>query len=414
MSDLLWLHSGGAFNKEPKNDLGNYPSRFEISGEPPGEPNTSNNLFDDITPGEALIGLIDYRCFYIWNPTLNAIININLAIDQCLPCGSAVKYASKLQDDVQIITISCGGSSTPDNGGHVVFDTEFGPPFTIYYKGDWCQFGLDLQAAIRLQPWCTTVTVTGCNPFTITFNGDAGNRNVRLIRVVQNNLINNGLCTYNTQIYFSCYPYNSYGSSRVLVVQPISDHVPNTGDLRIYNPLTGLWDSYHYYAHDTFNFYLQDPLQFNLVGFLGSCPPTEIVPNPPYDLLNNPNNWQRWYPSPVFTEGGPGYPTVNLPLPTPWGVVEAPCNNSDYCTICIQKVTQGGPINTIAAPIASETDTPDIGTNFFTTFPNAVGNLRPNEGFYFWIQRITPPGTLACLGDYFDITITADKVSWPL
>lgn len=404
MGELLWLHSGGAFNKEPENDLGNYPSRFEISGEPPEEPNTMNNLFDDVMPEET--GMTDYRCFYFWNPnTVVAMEDIALELTQCEACGSDILYGSKLQDDVQEISIICKGASTPDIGGYVVFDTEFGAPFTVYYNTDWCDFGADLEARIREQPWCEEVTVDGCNPFTVTFKGGAGNRNVQLIRVVQNDLTNYGLCRYNTQIYFSCDPHNGFSDSIVLVVQPISDHIPKSGTLRIYNPLNGLWDAYDYNNHDTYRFYLSKSLNFNLVGFLGNCPPVADLYPLPGNLYNDPKNWQRWYPSPVYyTNDGP------QKLPVPWGVIEAPCDKN-YCQVCIEKKTEGSPINTIAKPIPTEFDTPD---SEFSKNNYSVGNLRPNEGFYWWIQRATPSVISCCLRDYFSIKAMGTKVTYPL
>lgn len=400
MGELLWLHSGGAFNKEPENDLGNYPSRFEISGEPPEEPNTMNNLFDDVMPEES--DMIDYRCFYFWNPnTVVAMEGIALKLSQCNSCGSDIEYGSKLQNDIQEISIVCKDGSSPDIGGYVIFDTEFGAPFTVYYDGDWCTFGVGLQTRIREQAWCTEVTVTECNPFTVTFKGGVGNRNVQLIRVVQNNLTNYGLCRYNTQIYFSCDPHNGFTDKIILVVQPISNHVPQVGTLRIYNPLTGLWDSYSYNKHDTYRFYLIGSLEFNLVGFLGNCPPIGSPPN----LYNDPKNWQRWYPSPVYyTNDGP------QPLPVPWGVIEAPCDKN-YCQVCIKKVKEGSPINTIAKPIPTEFDMPD---SEFSKKKYSVGNLRPNEGFYWWVQRTTPSVISCCLRDYFDINATGTKVTYPL
>jgi hypothetical protein len=416
MGDLLWLHSGGAFNKEPENDLGNYPSRFEISGVPPEETNTMNNLFDNVTPDEALDGVIDYRCFYIWNnKEIAAMTGITLTLDQCESCTTPIAHTSKLQNDVQQITINCTGIGAPDIGGYVIFDTEFGAPFTITFTGDWVQFATDFTTALQNQPWCTTSVVIGGNPFTITFMGEAGNRKVQLIRVVQNDLINNGLCRYNTQLYFSCDPYNSYNSSIVRVVQKISSHVPQTGAIKIYNPLTGLWDSYNYFSRDDYNFNLSTPLQFNLVGFLGSCPPTDQAPGDPNlppddtDLIDDSQNWQRWFPSPVNTDpdGNP------QPLSVPWGVIEAPCE-SEICQITVEKIQDGGPINTIAAPIPTEDVEPDIGTNTFGVLPILVGNLRPNEGFYWWIQRTIPPGTSPCMDDFFSINASGTKVSWPL
>ncbi|NIQ14485.1 MAG: hypothetical protein GTO02_08805, partial [Candidatus Dadabacteria bacterium] len=378
MGELLWLHSGGAFNKEPENDLGNFPSKFQISGEPPAELNRMNNLFDDVMPEEA--GMTDYRCFYIWNSyTEIAIEGISMELQQCLECGSDIEHGSKLQNDIQEITITCTNESEPDIGGFVIFQIEMGAPFTVYYNGDWCQFRNDLQARIREQPWCELVTVEGCNPFTVEFRGGVGNRNMQMIKVIQNDLTNFGLCRYNTQIYFACDAWNGFGDEIVLVVQPISNHVPLSGILRIYNPLTGLWDEYPYHNHDTYRFFLTRSLEFNLVGFLGSCPPIGIEPAPDLgpgyyiSLYNDPKNWQRWYPSPVYYGGYPAGPNR---LPAPWGVVEAPCDK-DYCQVCIVKKQEGSPINSIAEPILTEFTAPD---SEFSTLIFVVGNLKPNEG----------------------------------
>lgn len=409
MGELLWLHSGGAFNKNPDNDLGNYPSRFEISGGPSDEQNTMNNLFDNVQPDES--GTTDYRCFYLWNPNVNfAMQDIQLELTQCEICGSLIEYGSKLKDDIQKVTVSCSGDSEPDVGGFAIFDTEFGAPFTVSYTGDWSTFGTDMQARINEQPWCASVTVVGSNPFVISFTGGVGHRNVQLMRVVQNNLTNYGLCRYNTQIYFACNAWNGYGDSIVLVVQKISDHVPQTGTLRIYNPLSGLWDSYNYYAHDDYTFSLSTPLQFNLVGFLGNCPPTGELYNPYsgyyVSAYDDPINWQRWYPSPVYVDSN-GNP---LPLPVPWGVIEAPCDHN-YCQISIVKIQQGCPINCIAESIENEFTMPDA------TFSNTlidIGNLRPNEGFYVWVQRTTPSVISCCYQDFLNISVTGLKVSWPL
>jgi hypothetical protein len=421
MGELLWLHSGGAFNKEPEDDLGNYPSKFQISGEPPEEPNTMNNLYDDVMPEEG--GMVDYRCFYFWNPnTVVAMEGIELELTQCDDCGSDILYGSKLQNDIQEITIICNeglepDESLPDKNGFVIFDTEFGPPFTVYWKGSFCQFGVDLQARLNEQPWCESVTVTGCNPYKVEFKGGVGNRNVRMIRVVQNDLVNYGLCRYNTQIYFACDIWNGYGDKIILVVQPISPHVPLSGILRIYNPLTGLWDAYAYDSHDDYTFDLVDALKFNLVGFLGSCPPTGTVRNPDQpdptapdayiNLYNDPKNWQRWYPTPIYYGQNPPGP---LPLPVPWGVLEAPCDK-DYCQVCIKKIKEGSPINSIAKPILTEFIMPDV--TEFSKKTYAVGNLKPNEGFFWWTQRTTPP-MHCCLRDYFDVHVVGKKVTWPL
>jgi hypothetical protein len=420
MAELQWLHSGGSFNKEPARDLGNFPSKFEISGVPPGAYNIMNNLFDDVMPEEAKTGIIDYRCFYIWNPSpIIAIENATVEITECPPpcasipiTGPIINFGSKLVDDVQIVEINCkeilvespyGGPgfapltmfdpNIPDNGGFVIIDTEFGPPFTIYWKGNFAQFGVDLQAALRSLPWCSSVTVTGTNPYTVTFYGEVGNRNVQLMRVIQNELLVKGVGRYNTVTYLSSDYYNGYGDSKVKTVYPISDYVQPYGNLRIYNPLTGLWDAYPYDSFLVDEFNLLKPLEFNMVGYRGY--------NPPFGDVDDAQNWQRDFPS----------PEIDTTLATPWGVVEAPILDKN-CQVCIYKETQGSPINTYAKPIKTDIETPD--TTALDMNSKYIGNLRPNEGFYLWVQRIIPANANPCWQVDFNIRLTAMAVDWPL
>lgn len=401
MADLQWLHSGGSFNKEPSNDLGSFPSKFQISGEPPGEPNVMNNLFDDVMPEEAQSGLTDYRCFYIWNPSpTTAIENASMSITECdAPCsgvpitGPVVNFGSNLIDDVQILEIDCAGfEMQPDPGGFVILDTEFGPPFTVYWTS-FAQFGTDLQARLNELPWCSAVTVTGTNPYTITFTGEAGHRNVQLMRVIQNDLLVKGVGRYNTVTYYSCEDWNGYGDFQVKTVYPISNYVQPSGNLRIYNPLTGLWDVYAYSSFSGNIFNLSEPLQFNMVGFVGTCPPTGNI--------SDSQNWQR----------GTISPETDTPLAVPWGVIEAPILDKN-CQVCIRKQTQGSPINTYAKPIKTDTEVPDnTGLDMNTKY---IGNLRPNEGFYIWVERITPPNAMPCLQVNFNLRLIATAVNWPL
>lgn len=414
MADIKWLHSGGAFNKEPENDLGNYPSRFEIAGGKDNlQPNVMNNLFDDVMPEEVEDGLVDYRCFYIWNDAVTEGIEcITIEMTQCLECGSYIEYGSKFLNDIQIVNICCEATGDlppePDVGGYVVFDTEFGAPFTVYWQ-DWCQFGADLQTQLQKMTWCENVTVTGCNPYTVTFQNDGlgcgvGNRNVQLMRVVQNHLHLKGLCRYNNVTYYGCDDWNGVNDSVVKVVQKISNYVPQSGILRIYNPLNGLWDAYPYGSRDDFNFFLSTPLLFNLVGYRGNCEGF-VIADP-----DDPMNWQRDFPSPVN----------DAPLPVPWGVVEAPCEDK-LCYVNIYKQQEGHPINNIAKPILDDTFEPEVTPPpsgyvppEWTTALIPVGNLRPTEGFYMWARRTTDPGATPCLKDFFNVKVKGTGVGWPI
>lgn len=410
MGDLLWLHSGGSFNKEPENDLGNYPSRFDLGGEPPGEPNVMNNLFDDIVPEEAKKGMIDYRCIYFWNPAAaNAITDVQVDIAQCEECipSGILFHGSILQNDIQEIVIDCTGySTTPDIGGYVIFSTEFGAPFTVYWtEGGWAQFKDDLQARLNALAWGSGIIVTMLGPgdFEIEFAGEVGNRNVCLMRVVQNDLTLKGRSRFHTETYFGEDPYNGFGDSIVRTVEPISDAVPQSGELHIYNPITGLWEAFPYNLHTSHEFILAKSLDFNMVGFKGTSASGSTGD------VNYAENWQRHYPSPVYYGGYPN--GQNLPLPVPWGVIDAPVSDKS-CIICITKKQEGHPINTIAQEIPTDTTEPDDVTFTQTQIP--VGNLRPNEGFYWWIKRETPSMSPPCLQHFVNLTVDAMKVTWPL
>lgn len=461
MSDLQWLHSGGAFNKEPANDLGSFPSKFGLSGssrekvdddDPPPSPNVMNNLFDDVMPEEAADGITDYRCFYIWNPSpTTAIENAAVEITECPPpcasvsiTGPIINFGSRLVNDVQVVHIDCeevlvqnpyggpGGTPTPegsdggvigpggggtfppgpggvqipggfaplmftanepDPGGFVILDTEFGPPFTIYWKNSFALFGADLQAALTSLPWCSAVSVAGANPYIVTFKSEVGNRNVQLMRVIQNDLLVKGVGRYNTVTYYSSDTWNGYGDFSVKTVYPISEYVQPTGILRIYNPLTGIWDGYPYYSFSGNIFNLSIPLAFNMVGFIGNFPP--------WGDVDDSQNWQR----------GTISPETDTPLAVPWGVVEAPILDKN-CQVCIYKKIQGSPINTYAKPIKKDTEAPD--TTTLDMNPKYIGNLKPNEGFYLWCQRIIPAGAPPCLQVNFNLRLTATAVNWPL
>ena len=66
---------------------------------------------------------------------------------------------------------------------------------------------------------------------------------------------------------------------------------------------------------------------------------------------------------------------------------------SGTATVAIQKIVDGGPINTIPDTLANATTAP-VNTTFYNTSDaerKAVGTLRPNEGFPVWVKRTVPP-----------------------
>lgn len=369
---IVWLHSGGAFNKNPDLDIGNYPSEFAIATP------TMNNLFDNVTPQETADGLIDYRCFYIFNKNSDQNIEsivLDLNPPQCSD-GSSILFGSKFADDIQQITVL----GTPDEVGYVIFDTEFGTPFTVEWGGSIATFASNFQTKIQLLPWCSAVTTGSvtANSFQVTFTGDVGNRLVKNIRVVQNNLLNKDWSTYNTVTYSGSDSFNGTGDLEIKTTRVINDeYVEPSGVLRVYDIDTGLYKPISYTSYMSNIFVLSSPITINIPGLLAATPTPVLIS----DII----------------------------LAEPWGWLEAPIIDHT-AEICIEKIQYGSPINSIAVPITSDTDTPDAS---FSGSSTPIGILRPHEGFFVWIKRITSAGTSPMANDCFHLTLTGVATSWP-
>jgi hypothetical protein len=71
----IQLHlSGGTNNTDPKGALGGQRSSTQITSD------SAQNLFDNITRTETLIGKIEYRCLYVYNPSGNPFTNCRVSI----------------------------------------------------------------------------------------------------------------------------------------------------------------------------------------------------------------------------------------------------------------------------------------------------------------------------------------------
>jgi hypothetical protein len=75
-ASLEWRLTGGAANADPDASLGGTGSSVAVSG------TALNNLFDDVTPGEAVAGDIEYRAIDLYNTGDAAAENVELWISQ--------------------------------------------------------------------------------------------------------------------------------------------------------------------------------------------------------------------------------------------------------------------------------------------------------------------------------------------
>lgn len=384
-ADTNWVHSFSPDNKNPAKDLGGVPSNFELSVYP------MNNLFCDISPQKAQAGLIDYRCFYIFNksPT-NYIHNVEISMS-LLPGGSTINFGSVLADDTQQIVITPNISTeTPDFDGYIILDTSLGPPISVYWYGSIANMATDFQKKLRAIPICANCTVTG-QTFTgaagwalnVTFTGAAGNRYLEDIVIVANRL-------------------NSTGGGYLRVLGPGS-----------MSPVQCSTDT----SPPPIN-----PPNIAFVPFISSIP---VYPQ--FDPSSYPASGVAFCFNKCLNEGQGGFQPVNyisitlsekngvecmslnLPVTLGYAIEEQdevyikPIYDNKFI-VAVNKVTDGSPINTIAEGIPVSVQSPDnltLGTSLIS-----LGWLRPLEGFPIWIQRITSAGQSPMSHDGFGLSLT--------
>lgn len=359
---INWTHSNGPDNKNPLYDIGGPASAFDISEV------SMNNLFNNITPDQAIDGITDYRCFYILNnlqdETLKDIVlNLSSADD----CG-VMTLGSKIQNDEQQIAIL----GVPEVNGYIILGTEFhGPTVTCYYDGSWSNFAVELEENLRLIPYCDEITVVLTASsfdyalFKVTFLGDVKNREVRLIYLVQNNLVSIRGNEYRVAAFSISDNFNHKGNSKVKVSIVISNDYPASGIIYVINIITGLYVPLHYTSYSGQIFNLQSPLAF--------------------DLIHGDEVWINVTPE----SSSSAYPPSSV--------------------VNITKIADGWPINQDAFRIDRVTDQPDY-TNLGTSFD--VGMLRPQEGFFVWIKRVVDAGTSGCEGD-FSLFLSSESEPYP-
>lgn len=187
-SDISLVLSGGSGNQAPNSALGGSPSATPVAS------SALNNLFADVTPEQATVGLEDYRCLYLFNDGEQPVYNLNLWIDSQLEGGSSVEIGIEEQNESQRITISgatvTGGSLTVSYLGFTV-TTSYNPDLGVWASN--LQDGLNSlkddngvellrQTVVRAQNNGSTLI------FDVTFTGLDGKRDHELIQIADNNL----------------------------------------------------------------------------------------------------------------------------------------------------------------------------------------------------------------------------------
>lgn len=107
-SDISINYSGGSNNNNPSLSLGGDPSSFEVTS-------GLQNLFGNLSATQALNGLEDYRCVYVFNNSEDsALYNSNVFLDIYLDANPQLSIGLFLANDTQAMVISGG---TLNSGG---------------------------------------------------------------------------------------------------------------------------------------------------------------------------------------------------------------------------------------------------------------------------------------------------------
>lgn len=168
-SDFAFVYSGGAENDSADASLGGLPSSFSIPG-------TIDNLFADVTKDEAAKGLVDFRCFYVFNDSADqALFASKVYIASQVPDGAFADVGFLLRDDVQAVTFH-----GPCAAGEATF-TYDRFPFTVRFDQDRDRFANAFQDALNATRQVTAASAAGATDngavtVTVTFSGADGRK----------------------------------------------------------------------------------------------------------------------------------------------------------------------------------------------------------------------------------------------
>lgn len=320
------------------------------------------NLFNNLTADQVLKGLTDYRCFYYWNEKPNAYFENGILTFN--PDSANATYGCIIADDVQRLTF-LGGNPDPD--GYIILQSEFGPAFSVSV-GDpvsYLNMANSIQENIRNFQYCSSVTaVLNIGPpvsIDVTFTDQVGKRNTAILKLIANRLQKTLDGHFPIEPYTEANNWNGVGDTRVRVDSLVNIDVNSydvPGTLWVFNPNTGLYESYDYSAIDSAlrEFTLTTPLSFSLI---------------PYDDCY------------------------------------VPSKNKDGVRVRIDKLVVGSPINTEAGVILSS-ELPPTGVSFGLN-PLNLGTIFALEGFPVWCKREVTSGASGI--ESFYIELDGDEVS---
>jgi hypothetical protein len=184
-TDISVVLSGGTANNNPATSLGGQPSATPLS-------TGLNNLFDDVDPDEALDGIEDYRCVYVFNDSDETLYQVKVYISDQVEDGSSIGVGIKAVNETQRIQVT----GTPTAGSFVV--TYEGVSVTSNYNSDLSTWASNFQTALRQVELegikvlkdvrVAAQQLDTIRLFDIVFEGRNGNRNEPSLLLLTNSL----------------------------------------------------------------------------------------------------------------------------------------------------------------------------------------------------------------------------------
>lgn len=177
-SDIAFVFSGGTGNYDPFSSIGGDPSNIEIA-------DVSANLFSSLDDNQLRSGIIDYRCFYVFNqnPT-DTLYDFSIYVEN--KNTNTCLLGVRKQNDIQKITLS----GVPTSGNLVMsYD---GINMTINFTTNMTQLANNFVQALTnvgvLGTSAVATANTGYYVVEITFENESGYKYHPLLQVVTNNL----------------------------------------------------------------------------------------------------------------------------------------------------------------------------------------------------------------------------------
>lgn len=179
-SEISFVLSGGSANSDPNASLGGLPSNTSVSG-------AENNLFDNVGTADATEGLIDYRCFYIFNDSLtNSLFNAEIFFESQIDGGAEAQMGIAQSTDLQKISVN--GSVTAGSADMIYDGESFNWSWDANVNTWASNLENSLNGLVALSGVSVEHSITGAGvDFFVSFEGDDDNKNHQLIQVDENN-----------------------------------------------------------------------------------------------------------------------------------------------------------------------------------------------------------------------------------